>query len=49
MNTKMKQDQKSQRQKKQQEHGTKKQISSSGISHEYEGQEHERPELRLTR
>ena len=46
MNTKNKQDQKSQGQKKRQEHGTgtKKQVSSSGIY-----QEHERPELRLTR
>ncbi len=44
MNTKNKQDQKSQGQKKRQANGAKKQISSSGIY-----QEHERPELRLTR
>ena len=44
MNTKNKQDQKSQRHKKQQGNGTKKKISSSGVY-----QEHERPELRLTR
>jgi hypothetical protein len=44
MNTKNKQDQKSQGQRKRQEHGTKKQVSSSSIY-----QEHERPELRLTR
>jgi len=49
MNTKNKQDEKSQRQKKRQELGTKKQVSSSSISHEYGREEHERPELRLTR
>jgi len=44
MNTKNKQDQKSAGQKTRQEHGAKKQVSGSGIY-----QEHERPELRLTR
>jgi hypothetical protein len=44
MNTKNKQDQKGRAPKKRQEHGTKKQVSSSSIY-----QEHERPELRLTR
>jgi hypothetical protein len=54
MNTKNKQGQKSEGQKTRQEHGAKKQVAGSGIpmrsiSGPLIYQEHERPELRLTR